>query len=46
MSGTMSARRRNLYVQAQDISDAPQWAADLAGIPRLPVQEPPTCARQ
>lgn len=46
MSGTMSARRRNLYVQAQDISDAPRWAADLAGIPRLPVQEKAACARR
>lgn len=47
MSSIMSARRKKLYVQAQDISDAPQWAAGLH-IRRLSMsnQEKADCTRR
>lgn len=47
MSSMMSARRRKLYVQAQDISDAPQWAVDLANRRwKLSNQEKVNCTRR
>jgi len=41
---SLSPRRRMLYIQAQDISDAPQWAVDLAARkPELTRQEKAEC---
>ncbi len=45
MSGSLSPERRKLYIQAQDISDAPQWAIDLAARRRdLTTAEKAACA--
>jgi hypothetical protein len=47
MGSMMSARRRNLYVQSQDISDAPPWATELAARrSKLSGQEKADCVRK
>lgn len=47
MGSMMSTRRRKLYVQAQDISDAPPWAVELAARrSKLSGQEKADCVRR